>query len=71
MRALNYGKRAIIIGIDNRATEISNDTGLLVLNRDDVATRLDEIINTNLNYSINLPWENISKWKSQFHDSAK
>lgn len=42
-----------------------------MLNRDDVATRLDEIINMNSNYSINLPRENISKWKSQFHDTAK
>lgn len=71
VRALNFGRRAIIVGIDNRATEISNDTGLLVIKRENVTGHLSEMVNANLSYTINLPWDNISKWKKQFFDISK
>src|SRR6218665_882732 len=36
MRAIQLGKRALILAVDNRATEISRDTGLAVVERRDV-----------------------------------
>lgn len=65
IRALNFQKRTLIIGVDNRAIEISRDTNLPVIEREDIDC-LDEKINKDLNIDIYLPLENIQFWKSQF-----
>ena len=65
IRALNFKKRTLIVGVDNRAIEISRDTNLPVINREDIVF-LDEKINKDLNIDIYLPLENIRFWKSQF-----
>ncbi|WP_160725770.1 polysaccharide pyruvyl transferase family protein [Bacillus sp. USDA818B3_A] len=66
IRALNNHKRSIILAVDNRATEISKDTNLMVLQRDEDHLKLETIINSDFKTSIVLPQENINKWKSQF-----
>ena len=63
IRALNYGKRTTIIAKDNRAIEIGKDTGLNVLNDID---EMEKLLNSNIVTEIELPWENIKKWKNQF-----
>lgn len=65
IRALNFKKRTLIVGVDNRAIEINRDTNLPVINREDIVL-LDEKINKDLNIDICLPLENICFWKSQF-----
>lgn len=65
IRALQKGKRSIIIAIDNRAKEISKDIKLPVINRDDISD-LQEMINSKINYELKLPHEEIQKWKDQF-----
>ncbi len=65
IRALQFKKRAIIIGIDNRAMEISRDTGLPVIPRGDKHKMISRIM-TPTETKINMPWESINHWKSQF-----
>lgn len=64
IKALQLKKRTFIIGIDNRALEMS-EIGLPVIKRDNL-TQLDEKINKEYKLSLNIPVENIEKWKKQF-----
>lgn len=66
IRALNMGKRTIIIAVDNRAVEISNDTGLPIIKRENINDDLSTMIQSEFGTEINLPEENIMKWKQQF-----
>lgn len=65
IRALNFGCRTLIIGIDNRAIEINRDTNLPVINRCQIES-LDYWINSNYSTEIILPIENINNWREQF-----
>jgi polysaccharide pyruvyl transferase WcaK-like protein len=65
IRALQYGRRSIIIGIDNRATEMHKDFGLPVVARGDIET-LQQMIETPFTTALNMPWEAINTWKQQF-----
>ena len=65
IRALQHQQRSLIIAIDNRAKEISNDIGLNIANRDDV-TKIIEFIEKPYVTDLTVPLENISKWKEQF-----
>ncbi|WP_163131645.1 polysaccharide pyruvyl transferase family protein [Agarivorans sp. Alg241-V36] len=65
IRALQYKKRTIIIGIDNRAIEKSIDFNLTVLKRTDIE-KLNALINKEIETKIRIPFENIQTWKSQF-----
>ncbi|MBP1950560.1 polysaccharide pyruvyl transferase family protein [Virgibacillus litoralis] len=65
IRALQNKRRTIIIGIDNRAIEKSNDFNLTVLTRDEL-DKLPELINNSIQNNIKIPIKNIEKWKSQF-----
>ncbi|WP_338129622.1 polysaccharide pyruvyl transferase family protein [Phocaeicola sartorii] len=66
IRALNFGRRTLIISIDNRATEINKTSNIPILNRTDI-DYLKGIIDTNFSTNVFLPHENITKWKQQFH----
>lgn len=68
IRALQMCRRALIVSVDNRATEISRDTGLPVLERFAVDS-LSERINTNEPIRLKLPWDNILRWREQFKES--
>jgi len=65
IRALQKGRRALIIGIDNRALEMQKDFQLPVLHHDRIE-ELDQHINNASPIKINLPVENIARWKNQF-----
>ena len=66
IRALNNKRRTIIIGVDNRAIEISKDSNLDVIPREDMLTNLQTKIDSEWETNIELPVDNIKKWKSQF-----
>lgn len=66
IRALNHKKRTIIIGVDNRALEISKDCNIEVIKREDVKYKLEKKIQSKFVTSIKLPLEEIYIWKSQF-----
>ncbi|MCD7889290.1 MAG: polysaccharide pyruvyl transferase family protein [Oscillospiraceae bacterium] len=65
IRALNHQVRSIIIGVDNRATEISNDTGLKVIQRNKINLLESEICSA-WKTDIHIPSNNIAKWMNQF-----
>lgn len=65
IRALNHGIRSLIVGVDNRANEIHKDTNLPYIAREHMA-ELSKWINGCHKTDINLPQENIDKWKKQF-----
>ncbi len=68
IRAMQKGRRAIIVSVDNRSVEISRDIGLPVVQRGDNEA-LARQINSDWETRLTLPTENIAKWKSQFkHD---
>lgn len=66
IRALSKGCRSLIVSIDNRAECIAADTGLPIIKREAVALELEKRLTENAATKIQLPWENISRWKSQF-----
>lgn len=65
IRALQYKKRALIISIDNRAKEISNDTNLPVVDRFNIKD-IENWINSYYETNISIPEKEINKWKNQF-----
>lgn len=65
IRALQKKVRTIILGVDNRAKEKHKDFNLTVIAREDVE-KLPELINSSFETDINIPIDNINKWKSQF-----
>ena len=66
IRSLCFGHRSIIISIDNRAKCIAQDTGLIVVERSNILVELENKITSEFFTKINMPWENIKKWKNQF-----
>lgn len=64
--AMNMKKRTLIISIDNRADEISKDTGLTVLPRNRISLELENYIFSQLKQEINLPWNDIQLFLDQF-----
>lgn len=65
IRAMAFGHRAIIIGVDNRAIEMGKDFNLPVLPRNNLDA-LDELLSTEFSTRIRLPWESIKEWQEQF-----
>ena len=67
IRCLNRGHRSLIIAVDNRARQIGADTGLPVLEREELSSgKLEEWINHPVPSDIRLPWDAINQWKDQF-----
>jgi hypothetical protein len=69
IRALQMGRRALIIPVDNRATEISRDTGLPIMDRTNIAG-MEAWISGERATRIDLPSAAIQAWKEQFRDVA-
>lgn len=66
IRALSFKHRSIIIAIDNRAESIAKDTGLPIVFREDIDLYLDDRIKSDFETKIEMPIQNIEKWKAQF-----
>lgn len=64
IRALGKGHRTIVISIDNRARNIGKDTGLPVIEREDIEVLLRQRINSEFVTDIKLPIDNIRRWKN-------
>ena len=65
IRALQHGRRAMIVEIDNRAREMGADFGLPTVGRTDFE-RLERMITEPLEIAVNLPQAAIDRWKGQF-----
>jgi len=66
IRAMQFFKRAIIIGIDNRAIEIGKDFNVKVIERNNIE-QLESEINNSFETKIYLPLNDIQKWRNQFN----
>ena len=66
IRALQFQRRSIIIGIDNRSLEKKKDFNLIVLKREEI-DELEHMINQNWKTNIKLNENNIKIWLSQFN----
>lgn len=69
IRALQRGRRTLVLAVDNRAREIAKDTNLAVVERESLASIKDWIERSD-RVSISLPIEQIRAWKSQFSAAA-
>ena len=67
IRAIQKKRRALILSIDNRASEISNDIGMNVVPREDIE-KIEFFITNEQKTSIKIPHKNIEAWKAQFID---
>lgn len=65
IRALQRSCRALIIGIDNRAKELSKDINLPVVTMDD-PEELDRKLHDGWDIALRIPQDKIRKWKNQF-----
>lgn len=63
--AMRYRKRAIIIAIDERARGIHQSNRLNCIEKDDIDS-LSALINRSFETKMNMPLDEIKKWKSQF-----
>jgi polysaccharide pyruvyl transferase WcaK-like protein len=66
IRALQYGCRALILTVDNRAVELARQTNIPVVDRRDLNT-IGRWIGNSPAVSISLPWDAINGWKGQFN----
>lgn len=65
VRCLKSEKRCLTIEVDNRAREISRDTGLPTVKRDDFE-KMQNWIQGSEPVRLKLPKEEITRWRSQF-----
>lgn len=66
IRALQHKRRTTILAVDNRATEISKDTGLPVVVRKLGIDAIADFIDNPKPIDIKLPWTEINRWRAQF-----
>lgn len=65
IKAIQHGKRALILGVDNRAREIAKDINLNVAPRSDTAS-IDRFIENPYRTVIKIPSSAIHEWRTQF-----
>ena len=66
IRALQHGRRAIIIGIDNRAISMRDEFGLPVLDRKDISSRLEEAIHSKQKFTIKLRRDLLTRYLNEW-----
>ncbi len=62
IRALQRGRRSIIVGIDNRALSMSREFGLPVIRREDITSKLEEVIHSELKVSLSVDLGSVHKY---------
>ncbi len=70
IRALQKGRRTIIIGVDNRAEEKKLDFNLPVVTRNDLKG-LEKMIISEFKTNITIDTDKIDRWKRQFKEFSK
>ena len=65
IRAIQRGKRALILAVDNRAVEIANDINLNITHRKDISG-IREFVFGEYRTQLNIPYDEIKRWKAQF-----
>jgi polysaccharide pyruvyl transferase WcaK-like protein len=67
IRALQYGRRAIVIAVDNRAECISRDTGLPIVPREQIPSKLEQMVNQTFSIELKIDREKIDRFLSAFN----
>ena len=70
VRALQHGRRSLILAVDNRATEMGHDMNLPVIDREN-AGGIESAVAADRPTRVKLPEAAIARWKSQFLESAE
>lgn len=65
IRAIQRKKRTLILAVDNRATEISEDVSLNVKPRGDISA-IQGFISGHYETRLKIPFDEINRWKAQF-----
>ena len=65
IRAIQHGRRSIIVGVDNRAAEMAKDINLPFLARENI-DRLDGMIDGQWATSLSIDFAAVDTWRSQF-----
>lgn len=65
IRAIQKGRRALILAVDNRAVEIARDINLKVKHRSDIAGVV-EFLSGEHETELRVPFGEINRWKAQF-----
>lgn len=68
VRALQNKVRTMIIAVDNRAIEKKKDFNIPVILRSEINRIEEQFINIDFETKINIPEENIKRWKEQFRN---
>ena len=68
--AMRHKKRAIIIAIDERAREINKANQLNCIELGEVFDKLEQMVNCDFATEIEMPFDDISRWKRQFISEA-
>ncbi|MDY6805496.1 MAG: TylF/MycF/NovP-related O-methyltransferase [Cyanobacteriota bacterium] len=71
IRALQYQRRSLIVGIDNRAMEMGLDFNLPLVSREEMAFQLEGKINGNWATEVRIDKEAIATWKQQFSQESR
>lgn len=66
IRSMQFGRRSIIIGIDNRAIEMGQNFGLTVISRSKASTGLSQYVTSPTLQDVSLPLAAIDAWVRQF-----
>ena len=66
IRGLNHGRRTLVVSIDNRAREMSHDTGLPTIERDAVPEELAARLEGPIHAEIRVKGDTIDEYLSQF-----
>lgn len=65
IRAIQRSKRALVLAVDNRATEMARDISLNVRQRQD-SSAISDFIHGKYVTKLDVPFEEIDRWKHQF-----
>lgn len=65
IRSLQHKRRTLIVSVDNRATEISRDTNLPVIERGDMTSLLRRVTKPQ-QMKLKMPWDDIRAYLGQF-----
>ena len=68
IRAMQHKKRALIIEVDNRATDMKKDINLNSIKRGDVSDELEKIIQSDFSTKLNIKEDSIAMWRKQFNE---
>lgn len=66
--AMRHARRSIIIAIDERAREINKSNDLVCIEKNEITSKLEQLIKSDFPTKIKMDFDAINQWKTQFTD---